>query len=71
MNDITKGSGGRPPQKKFSLDKVDNKLAGVCGGIGNYFGIDPMVIRLIFVAGTIFGFGSFLIAYIVIALIAD
>lgn len=70
MNNLTKGPGGGPP-RQFRLDKADAKLAGVCGGIANYFNIDPMVVRLIFVAGTLFGFGSLLIVYIAIALIAD
>ncbi|MEM6494675.1 MAG: PspC domain-containing protein [Pseudomonadota bacterium] len=70
MSNITKGSGG-PPPKKFRLDKGDAKLAGVCGGIGNYFGIDPMIIRLAFVAATIFGVGFPVLLYIIIALVAD
>ncbi|MEM1196546.1 MAG: PspC domain-containing protein [Pseudomonadota bacterium] len=70
MNKVTKGSGGMPP-KKFRLDKGDAKLAGVCGGIGNYFGIDPMIIRLAFVAATIFGVGFPVLLYIIIALVAD
>ncbi|MDY7097567.1 MAG: PspC domain-containing protein [Pseudomonadota bacterium] len=69
MSNVTKGN--RPPENKFRLDKADAKLAGVCGGIANYLGIDPMVVRLIFVAGTLFGFGSLLIVYLIIALIAD
>lgn len=69
MNKLSKNNGG-PPQK-FRLDKADAKLAGVCGGIAKYFNIDPMIVRLIFVAGTLFGFGSLLIVYIAIALIAD
>jgi len=71
MNNVTNGSNTPGPQKKFRLDKADAKLAGVCGGIANYFGIDPMIVRLGFVAGTLIGFGSLLIVYIAIALIAD
>ena len=70
MSKLTKGSGGMPP-KKFRLDKADAKLAGVCGGIANYFGIDPMVVRLIFVAAAFFGVGSSVILYLIIALVAD
>ena len=70
MNNVTKGNNGGPP-KKFRLDKGDAKLAGVCGGIANYFDMDPMVVRLIFVAATLFGFGSPLILYLIIALVAD
>ncbi|MEE4153613.1 MAG: PspC domain-containing protein [Erythrobacter sp.] len=70
MSNLPQGPGGQPP-RKFQLDKQDAKLAGVCAGIANYFNIDPMLVRLIFVAGTLFGFGSLLIVYIAIALIAD
>lgn len=70
MNDVTKGNNGGPP-KKFRLDKGDAKLAGVCGGIANYFGMDAMIVRLIFVAATLFGFGSPIILYLIIALVAD
>lgn len=59
------------PGKSFRLDKADAKLWGVCGGIGNYFGIDPLIVRLGFVLGTVIGFGSFILIYLAIALIAD
>ncbi|MDJ0978752.1 MAG: PspC domain-containing protein [Erythrobacter sp.] len=70
MNNITNRGDGGPP-RKFRLDKTDAKLAGVCGGIANYFGMDAMIVRLIFVAATLFGFGSPIIIYLIIALIAD
>ncbi|GMN12646.1 PspC domain-containing protein [Altererythrobacter sp. MTPC7] len=57
--------------KSFRLDRRDAKLAGVCGGIANYFDVDAFWIRLGFVAGTIIGFGSLVLVYIAIALIAD
>ncbi|MEM7702250.1 MAG: PspC domain-containing protein [Pseudomonadota bacterium] len=70
MNDVTKSNNGGPP-KKFRLDKSDAKLAGVCGGIANYFDIDPMIIRLVFVAATVFGVGAPVLLYLIIALVAD
>lgn len=59
------------PAKSFRLDRVNGKALGVCAGIANRFGMDPMVIRAIFVLGTIVGFGSFVLIYLAIALIAD
>ena len=59
------------PGNGFRLDKRDGKIWGVCGGIGNYFGIDPLWVRLGFAAGTIIGFGSLILVYVAIALIAD
>jgi len=62
---------GGPPAKSFALDRRNGKVFGVCSGIANYFGIDPLVVRAIFAIGTIVGFGSFLLIYLAIALIAD
>ena len=47
----------------------DNKmLAGVCGGIAEYFGVDPTLIRLAWVVFSLLG-GSGLLAYILAAII--
>lgn len=71
MNDITGQSGGKPPRAGFRLDKSNAKVFGVCAGIGDYFGIDTMLVRIGFVAGALLGFGSFILIYLAIALIAD
>jgi phage shock protein PspC (stress-responsive transcriptional regulator) len=70
MNDI-RNSGGTPPSRSFRLDKHNAKLAGVCSGIGNYFNIDPLLVRIAFVLAVIFGFGTPVLIYAAIALIAD
>ncbi len=59
------------PSTQFRLDKAQAKIWGVCGGIANHFGIDPMLVRIGFVAGTLIGFGSLILVYLAIALIAD
>ncbi|NOZ34169.1 MAG: PspC domain-containing protein [Chlorobi bacterium] len=52
-------------QKRLYRDEDDKILAGVCSGLGNYFGVDPVLIRLFFVAAVILGgFGT--IIYIVL-----
>ncbi len=48
----------------------DRKLCGVCGGIGEYFDIDPTVIRLIWVLLALFCGGG-IIAYIIAAIIME
>ena len=58
---------GRP----FRRDRADGKVAGVCAGIADYFGIDPLLVRAVFVIGTLVGFGSFLLIYLAIWLLAD
>lgn len=56
--------------KKLYKSRADKKLAGVCGGIGDYFEIDPAFIRLLVLVIAIFtGFFLMLIAYIIAAVI--
>jgi phage shock protein PspC (stress-responsive transcriptional regulator) len=43
-------------------------LGGVCGGLAEYFAIDPVIVRLIFVLAVIFG-GSGILAYIILWII--
>ena len=71
MNNLTSNSGGKPPRAGFRLDKTRAKVFGVCAGIADYFDIDVLWVRIGFVAGTLLGFGSFLLVYLAIALIAD
>ena len=51
--------------KRLVRSRDDRWLAGVCGGVADYAGIDANLVRLIVVLGTIFGFGSLLVAYVV------
>ena len=55
-------------KKRLYKSSTDKKVCGVCGGIANYFDVDPTVIRLIWVIFTLVG-GSGLIAYIIAAII--
>ena len=55
-------------EKKIFRSNSNKKLAGVCGGIGEYFGIDPTLIRLAWVLMSLF-VGAGLIAYIIAAII--
>lgn len=69
MSKIDRHTSGAPAG--FRLDRTDGKVFGVCAGLANYMNVDPMIVRLVFVGGTIFGFGSFILIYLVIALLAD
>ena len=55
-------------QKKLYRSQTDKKIAGVCGGIAEYFGIDSTIVRLIWVLAVIFA-GVGILAYIVAALV--
>lgn len=51
--------------KKLYRSLTDRKIAGVCGGLGEYFDIDPTIIRLIMAALTVIGVGSGLLIYVI------
>lgn len=55
--------------KKLYRSSTDKMLTGVCGGLGQYLGIDATVIRLIFALLVFFGAGSGIVLYIILALI--
>ena len=57
--------------KKFNLDKANGKLMGVCSSLSNWSGLDVNLIRILFALATIFGFGSAIVIYIIIGLVAD
>lgn len=50
--------------KKLKLSKTNKKLAGVCGGLGEYFGIDPTVVRILWIVFTLLG-GAGILAYLI------
>ncbi|NLK09141.1 MAG: PspC domain-containing protein [Firmicutes bacterium] len=56
--------------RSLRRSQTKRMLAGICGGIGEYFGIDPTVIRLIwavFSIATVFpGIIAYAVAWIVI-----
>jgi phage shock protein PspC (stress-responsive transcriptional regulator) len=54
--------------RSLTRSKTDKVIAGVCGGLGEYFNVDPVIIRLIFVVVTILG-GAGVLAYIVMWII--
>ncbi len=55
-------------EKKLYKSETNKMLAGVCGGIAEYFNIDPTLVRLGWVVFCALG-GSGLLAYIIMAII--
>ena len=51
-------------EKKLRRSTTDSVIAGVCGGIGAYLGVDPVVVRIVLVLFTLFG-GAGLVVYLV------
>lgn len=40
--------------KRLRRNKIDGVLGGVCAGLGDYFGLDPIIVRIIFVLLVVF-----------------
>jgi len=57
-------------KKTLVKSRTNKVISGVCGGIGEYFNVDPSLIRIVWVIFAVFsaGFGG-LLAYIICAII--
>jgi phage shock protein C len=55
--------------EKLYLSERDSKIGGVCGGLGEYFGKDPTLIRILFILIILFSFGFGVLAYIAMWLV--
>ena len=51
--------------KRLFRSKNNRILGGVCGGIGEYSDIDPVVIRLVWVLFTLVSFGTGILLYLI------
>ena len=56
--------------KQLTRSRTNRVVAGLCAGLGTYFGIDPVLVRLLFVLGFFIGghFGIVLL-YIIMGLV--
>lgn len=52
-------------EKRLYRSYTDKMLGGVCGGLGEYFDIDPVIVRVLFIVAVLFGGGGIL-AYIIL-----
>ena len=51
--------------KRLYRSNQDKLLGGVCGGLGNYIGIDPVLIRILWVIFAVASFGTAILVYII------
>ena len=56
--------------KKFYLSRKDKKIGGVCGGLAEYFDVDPFMVRLVVFCAVFFG-GVSLWIYVLVWLLAQ
>ena len=54
--------------RKLYKSTTERKICGVCGGLSEYFNIDPTIMRLAWVVFTLFG-GSGILVYIIAAIV--
>ena len=54
--------------KKLYRSRTERMIGGVCGGLGEYFDIDPTIVRLVFVIFALAG-GPGLIAYLILLVV--
>jgi len=52
--------------KRLYRSGKDKLLGGVCGGIGKYFDVDPVIIRLIWVILAIASLGTAILVYLIL-----
>jgi phage shock protein PspC (stress-responsive transcriptional regulator) len=62
----------RPQGRRLTRSATDKRIAGVCGGLAEYFGVDPTPVRLLWVILSIFcgaivgGVIAYVIAWVII-----
>lgn len=56
--------------KQLFRSRQDRMIGGVCGGLGEYFGIDPTLVRILFVFGAFMGIpGALALVYLVMLIL--
>jgi phage shock protein PspC (stress-responsive transcriptional regulator) len=55
-------------EKRLHRSLTDRKLAGICGGIAEYLGWDPTLVRVLWIVLTFLG-GSGILAYLILWLV--
>ena len=55
--------------KKLTRSTSNRMIAGVCAGLGEYWGIAPTVVRLLVILAFFTGFGGIALVYLIMALV--
>ncbi len=56
-------------QKRLYRSRREKMLSGVCGGIAEYFGLDPVLVRIIWVVLALASLGTAILIYLLLWLI--
>ena len=52
-------------EKRLHRSRTEKMIAGVCGGLAEYFNIDPTIVRILWVAITLLG-GAGILLYVIL-----
>ncbi|HKI52915.1 MAG TPA: PspC domain-containing protein [Anaerolineales bacterium] len=55
--------------KQLNRSTSNRMIAGVCAGLGDYFGIDPTIVRLLTLLAFFTGFGGIALVYLIMAIV--
>lgn len=70
QNPHAESSSNEPPKMKVLRRSItDKKLFGICGGAGEYFNIDPSIIRIAYAVFTVLSGGAGILIYLLMCLI--
>jgi phage shock protein C len=56
-------------EKRLYRSRNDRIIAGVCGGLGTYLGVDPVLIRVVTIILAVMSFGTVVLIYLLLALV--
>jgi phage shock protein PspC (stress-responsive transcriptional regulator) len=56
--------------KRLYRSRTDRKIAGVCGGLGAYFNVDPIIFRIVWVV-LVLGAGVGILGYLIFWLVVS
>ena len=65
QNSKQTNTNGNTNPKRMYRSENDKVIGGVCSGLANYFGIDPVMVRVLFVVVALF-FGTGILAYLIL-----
>ena len=51
-------------EKRLYRSRIHKVFGGVCAGLGDYFNMDLVLVRLLYALGLVFGCGFFLLLYV-------
>lgn len=60
---------GTGRRARLFKSRAERKIFGVCGGVASYFGVDPTIVRLLFIVASFASFGFMLLLYVIMAIV--